>query len=147
VPYWRDTTQEDGDKGKKRTAQWLKLLEEAGIADEKAIQIFDGEKMRPPAPDYRLFLLRDGRLLHYAGGFHADGWREPVVSCGHVLTVLEAMGDGYGSFGSSSRWLSFMIIMDSVNSALEAAIAHRQRTLDEQQALHAQLTQLVKRIR
>jgi hypothetical protein len=117
------------------------------IADEKAIQIFDGEKMRPPAPDYRLFLLRDGRLLHYAGGFHADGWREPVVSCGHVLTVLEAMGDGYGSFGSSSRWLSFMIIMDSVNSALEAAIAHRQRTLDEQQALHAQLTQLVKRIR
>lgn len=146
APHWRETTKEDTQQGEKRTAQWRRLLEEEGIASEMAIQIFDGEKMRQPAPDYRLFLLRDGRLLHYAGGFNAVVWEKPVLSYGEPLAVLDAMGDGYGSFGRSSAWYSFMIIMGAMNKALETAIRQRERMLDEQRTLHAQLVQLVQRI-
>lgn len=112
----------DEKAGAKRTRRWRQLLEEVGIADEKAILIFDGEKTPAPAPNYRLFLLRDGRLVYHTNEPYVSSFREREISCGDPLTVLEAMGDGHSSFGLSSRQTSFMIIMDAMNRALERSV-------------------------
>lgn len=145
-PSWRNVTREDERAGSKRTERWRQQLEEAGVADEEAILIFDGERMPAPAPDYRLFVLRDGRLLHYAGGHYVDDFRKRKISCGDPLAVLEAMGDGYDSFGLSSRQTSFMIIMDAMNRTLEKSVKHRRKLADDQSQLHEQLAGFVRRI-
>ena len=145
-PSWRNVTREDENAGAKRTERWRQQLEEAGVADEKAILIFDGEKPPAPAPNYRLFLLRDGRLVYYTNEPYVSSFREREISCGDPLTVLEAMGDGHSSFGLSSRQTSFMIIMDAMNRALEKSVEHRRKLVDDQSQLHKQLAGFVQRI-
>ena len=146
APYWRETSVDDVKTGKKLTAAWLGHLEELAIADEKAIQIYNGERLSMPAPDLQLFVLRDGRLLYCKAGFHSDSWKR-VPTVGSVLEVLDAMGNGYGGSMFSASQYSFLIIMRALNDALNTAIKDRERKLAEHQQLHEKLVQLTGRIR
>lgn len=146
VPY-REASSDDVKKARKVNDKWLKLLGEAGLEAERAIQLFDGEVLRMGAPDYRLYLLRDGRLLHYAGGFYGYEYHRHAITCGDPLVVLDAISGGGSATMFYPSYLGFVVIMRSLGEALETAIKQRQKALDEQRGLHSQLAQIIAHIR
>lgn len=129
------------------TENWLKVLDEHGVANEHAVQIFDGEMLRPPAPDYRLFVLRDGRLLYYAGGLYGNTFSK-YFACGDVLHVLEVLDKRYSAASCASLLVQqpFIVILEALAKALEVAINNRERKVQEQRALQARLTSALKQV-
>ena len=145
VPDYRADSRER-QRGETLTEAWLKLLDEHGIAGEYAIQIFDGELRPMPAPDYRLFLLRDGRLLYYAGGFH--GWRMGGFALGGVLKILDTLDRSYSesSCAGTPARQPFLIIMNARADALDRAIKDRESKVRKQRALEERLRQVIKQV-
>lgn len=139
TPPWRDRSAEDLRRGTRLTDEWKGLLAEHGLADELAVRMYDGESRPAPAPDYRLFVLRDGRLLYYEGGFYARGVREKF-SCADALTVLDVLDKNYSNTSCSSvSRQPFLVIINSLADAFKAAIADRERKVAAQKALEARL--------
>lgn len=129
------------------TETWLKALDEHELADEHAVQIFDGEQRPMPAPDYRLFVLRDGRMLYYAGGLYGSTWGD-CFACGDVLHVLDVLDKRYSAASCATTLARqpFLVILEALAKALEVAIRNRERKVQEQRALQERLTALIKQV-
>lgn len=127
--------------GERLTVRWQERLKAAELSDQMAIQIFDGEAERAPAPDYRLFLLRDGRLLHYAGGFYPQEYT-PAITCGDILDVYAALPR---SNHVSSPMLvdPALIIMQALATAVMNAIKYREQKAKSQREFHSDLMQRI----
>lgn len=139
TPPWRDRSAEDLRWGTKLTDTWKALLVEHGLTDELAVQMYDGEYRPPPALDYRLFALRDGRLLYYNGGFYARHGRNNF-SCGDVSTVLDVLDRNYSNASCSSvSRQPFLVIINSLADAFQRAITDRERKITAQKALEERL--------
>lgn len=136
------------EKGEELTATWRKVLQSQSLGDEMAVLVYDGEILPRPARDYRLFVLRDGRLLYYAGGFHAARLFRTISSpvCGDVLTVLTVLDDTYSSSSVTTSEEPFVVLMRSFGKCLQDAIAERKRRIGDQEKLQAQIEQLVARV-
>lgn len=136
------------EKAEELTATWRKVLQSQGLSDEMAVLVYDGEILPAPARDYRLFVLRDGRLLYYAGGFYATRLFRTISSpvCGDVLTVLTVLEDTYSSSSVTASEEPFVVLMRSFGKCLQDAIAERKRRIGDQEKLQAQIEQLVARV-
>lgn len=133
-------------RGESLTGTWLEKLNGYGVAEQHAVLIFDGEQRPMPAPDYRLFVLRDGRMLYYAGGFH--GFHYNSFACGGVLDVLDVLDKAYsaGSCASSPARQPFIIILEALAKALETAIRDREAKVQKQRALQERLMYAIKQV-
>lgn len=133
-------------RGKKLTETWLEKLDGYGIAEEQAVLIFDGEQRPMPALDYRLFVLRDGRMLYYAGGFH--GFHYSSFACGDVLDVLDVLDRAYsaGACGATPAKQPFIIIVQALANAFERAIKDREAKVRTQRALLERLNYAIKQV-
>lgn len=141
--YRKDSKAEAGEL----TAKWHTQLMSQNLGDEMAILIYDGETLPPPARDYRLFLLRDGRLLYYYGGFYANRWHtsgSPAI-CGDVLEVLQALDRTIRPWPSLGEE-PFVVMMKAFSTCLKAAIDKRRRFIDEQEKLNGRIEQLLSRL-
>ena len=143
--HWSNATTEDAQKAKTQTKGWLEKLEIQKLSTTHAVQIYDGETLPPPAKDYRLFILRDGRLLHYAGGLYGDF--DARVTYGNLVSVLEIMDKRYAvpTWGSPSEQ-PFIVIMKALSQALESAINSRKNTLKAQESLQENLQRVIKQV-
>ena len=142
-PYWRNPDMSDIDRGEKLTGKWCEELKKLELSDEQAVLLYDGEALRPPAHDYRLFLLRDMRLLYYAGGFHANFVLKPPV-CGSVLDVLDALEALYSpETGGLWREEPFVVMMSSFDKALETSVQASQRKATDQAALSGRMKETI----
>lgn len=137
-PAWREYTTDDRKKGEKLTQEWGQKLRAAGLSKVHAIEIFDGERLSAPEPDYRLFLLRDGRLLHYAGGHYARSYDNAPITCGDVLTVMEALEERYPVRSSHDKE-AFERLAELLTKALADAVTSRVKLATEQQALQERI--------
>lgn len=146
VPPWRDCSREDLRRGTELSDKWRSLLVEHDLTDELAVQMYDGEIRQTPAPDYRLFVLRDARLLYYEGGFHARRWLDNF-SCGDVLTVLDVLDRNYSNASclSVSRQ-PFLIVINSLADAFKRAITDRERKIAAQKTLEARLREAIHQV-
>lgn len=143
-PPWRDYEIKDQRRGQELTKTWLEILNEHGIADELAVLIFDGELRQMPAPDYRLFVLRDGRMLYYAGGFHARALHK--FACGDVLGVLDTLDKSYSNSPHDLARQPFLIILQALADAFERAIKDREAKVRTQRALLERLNYAIKQV-
>lgn len=143
---WYDSTIEDMKLGKKLTGKWYEALEAQGLSFEKAVMIYDGEQERPPAPDYRLFILRDGRLLYYNGGFH--GSRRPSLVCGEPMSVLDYLDQAHpgSDYSEPSVVMPFVILLKALEKAFGSAIRDRESKVNHQKALQASLQRAIHQI-
>ncbi len=134
-------------KAPKLTNSWLEKLNALDLGDQRAIMLYDGERESLPAHDYRLFLLRDGRLLHYAGGFLAGNFISEAIVCDDILTVLDELEKRYtcGFPGSwqDSRVNPFIVMMSALIGAVDRAILHRERKVKEQKKLQERLRTVI----
>lgn len=142
IPHYRAEATER-KRGEKLTETWLEVLHEHEIADEHAVLIFDGELRPPPAPDYRLFVLRDGRMLYYAGGFYGSSWNG--FACGDILHVLDVLDKRYLASDSLARQ-PFILILQALADALARAIKDREAKVQKQRALEGRLRQVITQV-
>ena len=145
VAYWQNHSVADRTRAAALSETWWDTLAENGLMGQRAVRIYDGEMLRPPAPDYRLFVLRDARLLYYEGGFHARKRNKFV--CGDVTEVLDVLDGNYsnGTFESVTRQ-PFLIITNSLADALKNAIADRERKAKTQKALEVRLRAAIEQV-
>lgn len=137
---WYDSTEEDRRNGEKMNGRWQSELESSNLGHEMAVLIYDGGYEGPSAPKYRLFLLRDGRLLHYHTGIPNPARMEFL--CGDVMSVLDGLDESYSSnlYGHSlAKDMPFVILLKSFNKALGAAIADREAKVATQKSLQDRL--------
>jgi hypothetical protein len=142
-PDWREHSTEDEKKGEKLTKTWREYLssplQEMELSHLHAIIIFDGERLPVPAPDYRLFLLRDGRLLYYKGGFHA-GWSPKPPVCGDLMTILDTLEAVYPARPSSMYDTEpFVLLAKLLSKTLEMAVKKREDRAAAQKKLHQRI--------
>lgn len=142
---WYDSTLADERQGKELNVKWQAALEADSLSEEKAILLFDGETMRAPTPDYRLYILRDGRWLFYNGGFHGRSPREIV--CDDALTVLDYLDNNYRwSTYSGVATASFIIMLSALHKVLGYAISDRKEKIDAQRALQKNLQRAIDQV-
>lgn len=133
------------EEGEKATARWLEKLREANLSDHMAILLYDGDRTGPvSARRYRLYLLRDGRVLYYEGGINTLSLR-PKIVCGGVLDVLDALD------ASHERWRRasdqpFLIMLSAFSRALENAMSNRERKLKAQGAVKKSIDASIARV-
>ena len=136
-PYWHNSTTDDTAQAKRFSSAWIDHLGKLELSTEQAVLLYDGESKRAPAPNYRVYLLRDGRLLFYEGGFHASSRKPPV--CGDVLEVLSVMES------LSSSWVNrneqpYIILVEGFAKLLGDAIIWRKQQIQNQEALQTRMT-------
>lgn len=152
TPFWRYVDHLDVKNSKALTSQWLAKLEMQHLSDEYAVLLYDGELELAPAHYYRLFVLQDGRLLWYEGGFYARSIdnREYELVCGDVITVLSALDERYpnrGYYASISAYREpFVNLLRSFIRALEGAIAYRKSEIAKQEALNERIVSMLDRL-
>jgi|GEM_PF-6690892 len=140
-PSWRNHSTEDEKRGAKLTETWREYLTELELRDLHAILIFDGETLPHPAPDYRLFLLRDGRLLYYAGGFHA-GWRAGYPVCGDLMIVLDTLEATYPARSTFDKE-PFVHLAQLLSGTLGMAVKKREDKAAAQKKLHLRIEESI----
>lgn len=150
---WRDSSESDRKKGKQCTGRWYAALEAAELSFEHAVLIYDGELQSMPEPDYRLFVLRDGRLLYYNGGHYSR--HSPLfpdrsgIVCGDAVEVLDHLDrvhPGYDGGSISVNTTPLLIIMKALDRALGIAIDDRERKVDAQKALRETLQRVIRQV-
>ena len=137
TPYWRDRSNDDLKQGEELTKRWRAHLTELKLRDLHAILIFDGEELAAPTPDYRLFLLRDGRLLYYKGGFHA-GWSAGPPVCGSLMVVLEKLEELYPARYAHDKE-PFVLLSQLLSKKLGEATQRREKQAAKQGKLHQRI--------
>lgn len=143
---WRDPSPDHVDRAPQLTATWRNWIENLGISEVLAIQLYDGETRQQPAPDFRLYLLQDGRLVHYAGGFYGRAPSgTPIL--GDIRSVLADLDERYArhSFAVAAAE-PFIILLTSFADVLKTVIERARRKLAEQEALTAQLAAAMMRL-
>lgn len=133
---------------------WEGQLSEHHVKATLAIRLFDGEHedRRRSAPPYRLYLLKSGSMLYYAGGEHAQKvpcpfqviQLEPRLMVEMLATVKDS-GDPFLSFGAEYDH-SFLFVMRLLTNALQRSVQQRKRVVENQQALHDRLSTFIQRV-
>lgn len=132
-------------KGQRETTLWLERLSEANLSECQAILMYNGEHTAPPAKDYRLFLLRDGQILYYAGGIYSHSVR-PEFLCGSALEVLAALDKKYPNHRFLAGEQPFLVMVRAFSTVLRRAIASREQKLADQKKIQAAIDQLVSKV-
>lgn len=144
---WSHATTEDVRRSDVLTSKWRQELDTLGLSHAPAILMFDGEVKPPPAPDYRLFLLQDGRIMYYEGGFHARRYQLEPPICSDALTVLDAVDKRYPRpYFSSADTTPFVIMMRALAGTLETAINHHKKQVAARESLLGHLQATVQRL-
>lgn len=142
----RNPSPDHVDRAPRLTATWRDWIENLGISEAPAIQLYDGETKQQPAPDFRLYLLKDGRLLHYEGGFYGRAPSgTPIL--GDVRSVLAGLDKRYARHSFTTAAAEpFVILLTSFADVLKTVIERARRRLAEQEAIIAQLTATMARL-
>lgn len=129
------------------TEMWLKVVDELGVADEHAVMIYDGEQRPRPAPDYRLFQLRDGRMMYYAGGLYGRAFGDYYL-CGDILEVLDLLDKKHSaaSCATQTSRQPFLIIVQALADVFAKAIRDRESKVERQKALLGRLNYAIQQV-
>jgi len=126
--------------------RWELFLRSNGLDHTMATLIYNGEARPAPAPDYRLYLLRNGRILVFLAGFHAGSHRRGDKNDGMVGSVEEVLAHLGEGEHRSLETEPFVIMVKAFSDALQTAIVHREKVLAEQRIAKDRLDKLIARV-